>query len=729
MHYALSLRTFLFTHYFQTGLRIAVGVIALALVSLYWGNLPIAMTVAIGALCTSLMDLPGPLRHKFHEMTASVLVCSFVTLIVSLGAQWPLVLAAMVVLITFFSSMMVVYGRKAMPLQFAALFIMTLSLETALDPHRALIHAALFFAGGAAYLAYALAVAALTQRQTRQQVLAESLYELSRYAEIKSTFYDIHRDLKGLYNDLVRQQIRLAEKQQASRDMILRGDLPADEARLVHVHYGMFDLYELVLSMHTDYALLRQYFPDGPVLPALQRLVRQIAGEIEVIGYAVMRGRTSHSLHDDATALVPLEQELDRLEHAATPHPEAADVLRATLNKMRAVTEMLQRLHRSSGSDAPTPPAVSGADMTPFLTQQRYGMRTLANNMTWQSPIFRFALRVTLAIALGLWVARFLPYQTHGYWIALTIAVILKPSFSMTRQRLTDRIVGTMIGCVLTAGILHVVHAPLILLGFLFLATAAAPAFVTLKYRYTAIAASMQILLLLGLTAPHAGQAVVERLLDTFVGAAIAIGFSYLLPSWETRGLPRLIRAVLQSHGAYIAAADDLLRGTVRDDFVYRLRRKGFMDGLANLSAALMRMLDEPADRHALAGSINRFIVQNYLVVAHLAAIRLLLGREQGHLHRAQIDPLLEDLFRDLDATLGTALQVWTTGGTPSLQEGLDPALNRTATQAEIANAGPVAWQGWDALQRRAMLLRIDARQISALSVAVRRALAEALSA
>jgi hypothetical protein len=42
------------------------------------------MAVAMGALCTSRMDLPSPLRHKFNEMLAGVLTCSLVALLVSL---------------------------------------------------------------------------------------------------------------------------------------------------------------------------------------------------------------------------------------------------------------------------------------------------------------------------------------------------------------------------------------------------------------------------------------------------------------------------------------------------------------------------------------------------------------------------------------------------------------------------------------------------------------------
>src|SRR3954467_7312876 len=125
MHYALTPRTFVHSHYFATGLRAATGVIGLTLLALAVSDLRTAMTVCIGALCTSLMDLPGPLRHKFNEMLASVLLGSAVTLLISLCAPVHWLLGVMVAVVSFFASMMVAFGRKGMPLQFAALFAMS----------------------------------------------------------------------------------------------------------------------------------------------------------------------------------------------------------------------------------------------------------------------------------------------------------------------------------------------------------------------------------------------------------------------------------------------------------------------------------------------------------------------------------------------------------------------------------------------------------------------------
>ena len=124
MHYALAPRTLFFSHYFYTGLRIATGVVGLTFLTYAVADLPTAMAVAMGALCTSLMDLPSPLRHKFNEMLAGVLTCSLVALLVSLCSPVQWLLRTVIVLVSFLASMMTVYGRKAMPLQFVALFVM-----------------------------------------------------------------------------------------------------------------------------------------------------------------------------------------------------------------------------------------------------------------------------------------------------------------------------------------------------------------------------------------------------------------------------------------------------------------------------------------------------------------------------------------------------------------------------------------------------------------------------
>lgn len=631
MEYAHDPRTFLFSHYIYRGLRSATGVIGLTLIAMQFMDLPSAMVVSVGALCTSLMDLPSPLPHKFNEMLASVLLCTAVTALVALATPFPRVMPFVLVLVTFLAGMMTVYGNKTMPLQFSMLFVMTLTINEEFVVRKALEHSALFGIGALGYLLYAMTVSWVMERRTRQQILAESLYEMAGYLEIKAAFYDAGTDYDEQFNLLVRQQIVVAERQQAARDMVLRGNRTPHDGLLVQVHLRMLDLYEYLLSTNTDYGLLRQTFGGTPVLDGLRRLVLGLGKDLEEIAYDVTRGRPSYSAFDYRPDLRKVEEEIELLRHHHVS-PAAMNALRDTLEMIRGAITLLGQLHEASRTPVEPAKVLPGSDMTPFLTRQKYEFGVVRDNLHWRSPAFRFALRITMAVAVGLWLGDRLPYASHSYWILLTIVVILKPNFSMTKQRYNDRLIGTLIGCIVSVGILRWIHEPLLLIGILYLALVASAAFVTIKYRYTAIAACIQVLIQINLLIPGSQTVVGERLVDTVIGGIIASIFSFVLPSWEYRAIPKLVENVLQANRRYIAATRDLLTRKAKDDFAYRVQRKQFMDNLSALIGSFQRMLDEPRSRHRAVDNLSRFIVQNYLVAAHVAAARIQVRQHYGEL-------------------------------------------------------------------------------------------------
>ena len=709
MHYALNLRTFIYSHYFYLGLRVAIGLVGLTLLTLEISDSTTAMTVCIGALCTTLMDMPSPLRHKFNEMLASVLLCSAVTLLISLCGPVQWLLMTVLVLVSFLASMMVVYGKKSMPLQLAALFIMTMSMEHQMTWQQSFHHAGLFMLGGLIYLAYAMAIAWVLRHRIKQQVLAEALFELAAYIDIKADFYDTRFNLTEQFNKLVRHQSILADRQQASRDLILRSHKNSKDAIVVQVHVCMLDLYELILSTHTDYALLRQHLADSEVLQSLHDLAYKAARDIEAVAYAVTRKRASYAQISYDKEWADIETEIARLHAQGDAAQEALATLRAQRNKIRAILKMIAELHLATQKVYADVPFWSGADMAPFLSQQKYELKTLLSNLRLDSPVFRFALRVSMAISVGLLIGHWLPYAAHSYWIVLTIVIILRPTFSMTRQRRADRIIGTIIGCVVTAIVIRFVHSNIVLMAILFLSIVATPTFIYLRYRYTAIAVSLMILLQMHLVAPSNPNLVSERLIDTLIGAAVATVFSFVLANWEYQSLPRLVRQVLNVNLSYMQASFALLQGKCFDDFAYRIERKRLMDSLAALSSALVRMLDEPASKQRAVEDINLFIVQNYLLVAHVAALRSILGRHASQLPVAPVNALLGHSHTQVCLTLSRAL------------EQLDDKATISAPLA--APAAPpvsdVAWSGWPLVKRRIRLLQADADKIVIHSAAI----------
>lgn len=717
MHYALSPRTFFFSHYFYTGMRIATGVVGIALLGTLAVNERIGVALAFGALCNSLMDLPSPLRHKFNEMLTNVLLCSVIALVSGLCAPYPWLLVLLSGLIGFITSMLVVFGRKAMPLQFAALFTMMLIGSNPAGSQHALAAGMLFFVGGFSYMLYSLAVSWWLRERIKQQVLAESLYALAAYLRIKSGFYDVRRDLTEQFTRLVRQQTTLAEKQQASRDLILRVGPEQSNTTLVRAHYAMLDVYELALAMHPDYPLLRKHVADSALLAEFGRLASLLADDIETVAFALAQDRLPDAVPDYGPQLDHIERQVRQATESGRSTPAADYALRVTIVKLRELLGTLERLHQPTSADNVPPPPATRDPWAPFLSRQRYEWRILLSEIRLGSPTFRYAVRVAVAISCALAIARVLPYATHGYWIALTVAVVLKPNYSMTRRRRNDRVIGTLVGSILTALVLKVVHAPIALLGMLFIATAAAPTFLNIRYLYTAIAASAQVLLLIGLTTPEAAHAVAERLLDTGVGVLIASLFTYVLPSWEYETIPRQADRVLTANRSYIDAWRNLLLGKDRDDFAYRVARKRFMDSIAGLGNALQRMQDEPeAKRYALM-ELDSFVVQNYLVVAHCAAIRLIMQRHPVPPGNEVPASMIERIAGHLGARMAAAQEALRTPAAQVRTEEDNQEANVAPDEEAEAAAG---WSGYRLLLQRAHQLDRDASVIADISAAIR---------
>ncbi len=210
-------------------------------------------------------------------------------------------------------------------------------------------------------------------------------------------------------------------------------------------------------------------------------------------------------------------------------------------------------------------------------------------------------MRLTLAMWAGLALTVLFPRFAHAGWILLTIALIMRANYSVTRQRRADRIIGTLAGCVLAAAMQAFVPIEYLLV-FVALATGVSHAFGAVNYKVTAASASVSALLLLHFLQPYAHHVLMERIGDTLIGAALSYVFSFLLPTWERNELPRTIAGLLKADRDFAGQA--MTRKRVEQS--YRLERKRLFDAVAALSGAVRRLADEPNTGKELLGRAER---------------------------------------------------------------------------------------------------------------------------
>ena len=179
----------------------------------------------------------------------------------------------------------------------------------------------------------------------------------------------------------------------------------------------------------------------------------------------------------------------------------------------------------------------------------------------------------------GALVARSLGSEQHGNWVLLTIAVVLRANYGLTRQRRDDRVIGTLVGCVAAAG--FVAYLPLgALVAVQGSSIALLQSFVRLDYRIASIGASVSALVSLHLAQPDLPAPILARLADTLIGAAIAHAFSFVWPRWEFLEAPRIASRLQDRLSVFAGVA---LRPEA-SNLEYRMARKNMIEALAALS-------------------------------------------------------------------------------------------------------------------------------------------------
>jgi uncharacterized membrane protein YccC len=380
---------------------------------------------------------------------------------------------------------------------------------------------------------------------------------------------------------------------------------------------AVFDAYEAVLSTDADWdGLPRSTNRDA--LARIASLTRAMARDAEGLALALVAPGAAPPACDHRAALVALDTALEAEGGSVTLAP-TRDKLAETARRIQRIAGALWSVADDAAAGAPP-----GVDLAAFVQTSPVRFAVLRQHLALTSPVMRYAIRLTLAMLAGFGATLALPNDVHGGWVLLSVALIMRASYALTRQRRNDRIVGTLAGCAAAALLIPILPTYGVVAGVV-IGAGLAHAFGAVNYRITSFAASLMALLLLHIIEPGAAL-VGSRILDTLIGAVLSIVFARLLPSWEWRDLPRLVAQLVAADRAFAAEALAIAPAPQP----YRLARKRALDAFTVLATATRRLSGEPRHGpHSLA-DINALLGANYLFASDVVSVQSLL-RIRGH--------------------------------------------------------------------------------------------------
>lgn len=651
MDYSKKYINFINGRYTAEGVRMAAGILLPSLIMYYFGVLPIGITMSVGALCISVSDTPGPVKYRLNGMLACCILIITSSVLVRYSSVHPVLLGTMITVAGFVFSMLTLYGNRSSAVGVAALFIMVLSLQSPLSGAEIWINAGYTLVGAVWYMLYSLLLYRLRPYKFIQQVLADYVTEVGGFLRLRGGLYEKNPNYAHIQEQLLQQQIKIETQQNMLGDLFLNTRTIVKESTntgrvLVKSYLEVTELYSSVMTTFQEYALLHEQFDDTGILEAYKSIILSLSDEMDEVSLSIRSGLSSapDALSGELLKKASLQFESLRQHFMSNENVAYFVGLGRILKNLEDLAEKINRLHlyssyeielqKSHASETAVSKSKPVSDFRPSL---------FFDNLNVKSNIFRHALRVSLALLVG-YIASLFFKVDHGYWILLTIVVILKPAYALSKRRNTDRLIGTLIGITIGLLLLYFIKNDTLLLILMVLLMTSSFMFLRTNYFMSVLLMTPYLLIVFHFLFPgNLSELMLERLVDTAIGSVIAFFASlFLVPAWEKTVIRSYMLQMLKSNAAYYVAVAGPFTGTIQEDRTNILAtRREVLIALANLSDAFTRMLSEPKRFRSGAKTVHRFVSLQHTLTAHLATLSFLLLTEKNSFRWHQLQDVI----------------------------------------------------------------------------------------
>ena len=630
MNYLNQYKSFINSHHLTEGLRMTVGVILPALVFGYINHLDIGIVVSIGALLVSVTDNPGPVHHRRNGMLVCLLFLFIGALITGFVVRIPLLLTIYLVLSCFFFSMITVYGARAAAIGTANMIFIVLTIDPrrALNtPYAVIIYALQVAGGGLWYILYSLMLYNFRPLRLAQQALGDCIEETASYLQLRSRLYNKEEDFESLFKKILQQQAVVQQKQNDLSELLFKTrsiikDTSVATRSLVLMYLDLTDIFEKIMTSHQRYSILHQYFDETNILTDFGNMANELSHELNLLGIAVKSGKSTPPMTTIYANIDQTQLKLEQLRHdyLKPDNIEGFISLRKILENIQEIADRIKILQQYSTYDIKLIPKQPDINVIGFIPSQDYSIQLLLSNLTIKADSFRHAIRVCVAVVVGFLFAQIFNIG-HSYWVLLTIIVILKPAYSLTKKRNIQRLTGTISGVLIGVAILYLTKNPTILLPILILLMLGSYSTMRRNYFISVLFMTPYLVLFYHFLSPTEFYPLLkDRIVDTTIGSVIAFLASYLLfPSWEKDKVKQTMITMLMEVRNYFSIMTDEIKGVTIENTVRQLSRRKALVALANLSDSFTRMSNEPESRQKGVAKLHKFVVLNQTLTSYVA--------------------------------------------------------------------------------------------------------------
>ncbi|MEH2236843.1 FUSC family protein [Nostoc sp.] len=687
---------------FILGVPIGVGIIT--------GHGAASAIATMAAWFVGMVNVDGAYRQRATAMIAATIGITLMFLIASLVSSHLWLAVPTTFLVIFIAGLASLYGNVAasVSLVTSIMFVISLARFASFSNWSTLIQqCALCLAGGTWTTALSLGLWVVRPDVPAMQIVANCYLSLSKFVDLASQRTLNPKARQEWAQQFLQAQDTVIQDLTSARSVWttiwtrqkganLRGNyllvLIEDVNQIVNSVVALSELLAIA-SEHQLFSRLQK---------EIQQVIEQLAIALQMLSEAIVKGKNPPHLGDLDRMVEALEHQRQVLRSQVlnqainAQKDEYSDLL--NLGKITvSLTKLAQQIH--TDADIVTDliqgkqHSIAQRDISPPAQSERFAIiDPLRNNFTFDSVLFRHALRLALITTLAELLASVLQLP-RGYWITLTALVALKPNFGGTSETTVQRVIGTILGGIIGITLILLVKNQLAITVCFLLLVFVAMSVRSLSYSIFIILLTPAIILLLNIISAGGWKVGVLRIFDSFAGGVLALLGSYLLfPRWERQQLPAQLEKTIRVNLAYFqqVIANYLHpEQNASADSINMLRHQAALEN-ANANAAAQRLFSEP--RH-LQGEIEPVMTLMVYIRGFFSSVTTLAEHRRefsGEYQFLELKRLTDNIVQVLENLADALQQGQPTQPLPALDSYLEVIHNQieqlhTARLSEIA--------------------------------------------
>ena len=642
---------------FSKALLVGSAVALPIILGVVFNFLEIGLAIGFGAFWSSPSDVSGSFKQKRNGILLSAVLITIISFIGGYLHYEKWISFFVLGILSFCIALISVYGFRASLISFSGLLALVLSFALTLERLEIYQYALLVGLGGIWYLLLTTLWHKAFPKAETEEFLTETYLLTAKFLETRGKLADFKADTKRLQKELLDLQAHLTENHSTLREILIlsrKSSGPSNyEDQKLLVFVQLIEMLENAIANPAAYERMQGLFKDHPqYITKFQSLNFEMAAQLRKIARAGSDPKKLPNNENLISCFANIKTEIEFLEKGLLYGDYI--LLQNFLDYQEKQYEKLKRIKWLL--DDPNPTEIGTIDRKTarrFVAFPEYDPMLLVRNLSFNSNIFRHALRLSVTLMTGYALGSVFPFQ-NPYWILLTIIVIMRPSYGLTKSRSIDRIVGTLIGVVIAVGLVFVIQNPYIfaILGIGSLVVAFS---MTQKNNKTsAVFITLSVIFIYAILEPNVLGVIKFRLIDTVVGAALSyLAMRILWPTWESVSMRKSIEKSVQANQIFLQKiiAYYLQKGKLPTSYALA-RKRAFLE-TSNLNSAFQRMAQEPKSKQREIDKIYEMVVLNHSFLASLAS----LGTYVQHHKTTDVSPQFKTAAHKIETALTQILK------------------------------------------------------------------------